>query len=65
MVNRNRKKIFTALSAVLVVAVLATGGIVATQGKTTDSAPTQTATNQNNLEVAKSAGDKKVEVIKG
>ncbi|UNK20566.1 hypothetical protein MNQ98_11355 [Paenibacillus sp. N3/727] len=51
MVNRNRKKIFTALSAALIVSMLATGVIIAAQGKTT-------------LEVAKTAGDKKVEVIK-
>jgi len=53
MVNCYRKKIFTALSAVLVVAMLATGVIVAAQGQTTT------------LEVAKDAGAKKVEVIKG
>ncbi|MGG4345175.1 hypothetical protein [Paenibacillus lautus] len=46
-----KKKIFTALSAALIVSILATGVIVATQGKTT-------------LEVEKTAGDKKVEVIK-
>lgn len=51
MVNRNRKKMFTALSAALVVSMLATGVIVAAQGETT-------------LEVAKDAGAKKVEVIK-
>lgn len=47
-----KKKISTALSATLIVSMLATGVIVAIQGKTA-------------LEVAKSAGDKKVEVIKG
>ncbi|MGG3284115.1 hypothetical protein [Paenibacillus solani] len=52
MVNCYRKKIFTALSAALVVSMLATGVIVAAQGKTT-------------LEIAKDAGAKKVEVIKG
>lgn len=46
-----QKKILTALSAALIVSMLATGVVVATQGKTT-------------LEVAKTAGDKKVEVIK-
>lgn len=46
-----KKKISTALSAALIVSMLATGVIVAIQGKTT-------------LEVAKTAGDKKVEVIK-
>ncbi|MET1173459.1 hypothetical protein NSQ20_17490 [Paenibacillus sp. FSL K6-1122] len=46
-----KKKMSTALSAALIVSMLATGVIVATQGTTT-------------LEVAKSAGDKKVEVIK-
>ncbi|WP_195571736.1 hypothetical protein [Paenibacillus sp. 1001270B_150601_E10] len=51
MINRNRKKIFTALAAALVVSMLVTGGIVADQGETT-------------LEAAKTAGDKKVEVIK-
>ncbi|WP_186785909.1 hypothetical protein [Paenibacillus agilis] len=51
MVNRNKKKIFTALSAALVVITLVTGGIVADQGKTT-------------VEATKTKGDKKVEVIK-
>ncbi|WP_193556469.1 hypothetical protein [Paenibacillus lutimineralis] len=51
MVNRNRKKIFSVLSAALIASMLVTGVIVADQGKTT-------------LEVAKTAGDKKVEVIK-
>ncbi|MGY5343667.1 hypothetical protein ACXFAU_14600 [Paenibacillus glucanolyticus] len=46
-----QKKILTALSAALIVSMLATGVVVATQGKTT-------------LEVVKTAGDKKVEVIK-
>lgn len=46
-----KKKISTALSAALIFSMLATGVIVAIQGKTT-------------LEVAKTAGDKKVEVIK-
>ncbi|QOS82781.1 hypothetical protein JNUCC31_00445 [Paenibacillus sp. JNUCC31] len=46
-----KKKISKALSAALIVSMLATGVIVAIQGKTS-------------LEVAKSAGDKKVEVIK-
>jgi hypothetical protein len=46
-----KKKTSTALSAALIVSMLATGVIVAIQGNTT-------------LEVAKSAGDKKVEVIK-
>ncbi|MCP1184490.1 hypothetical protein [Paenibacillus sp. 1781tsa1] len=46
-----KKKISTALSAVLIVSMLATGLIVAIQGTTT-------------FEVAKSAGEKKVEVIK-
>ncbi|GAS82069.1 MULTISPECIES: hypothetical protein [Paenibacillus] len=46
-----KKKMSTVLSAALVVSMLATGLIVAIQGNTT-------------LEVAKSAGDKKVEVIK-
>ncbi|WP_339233675.1 hypothetical protein MKX40_15595 [Paenibacillus sp. FSL R5-0517] len=46
-----KKKLCTAVSAALIVSMLATGGIVVFQGKTT-------------LEVAKSAGDKKVEVIK-
>ncbi|MCM3132966.1 hypothetical protein M3629_09220 [Paenibacillus polysaccharolyticus] len=47
-----KKKISTALSATLIVSMLATGVIVAIQGTTA-------------LEVAKTAGDKKVEVIKG
>ncbi len=51
MVNRNRKKILTALSAALVVITLVTGGIVADQGNTT-------------VEASKTKGDKKVEVIK-
>ncbi|WP_340013074.1 hypothetical protein [Paenibacillus sp. FSL K6-1318] len=46
-----KKKMSTVLSAALIVSMLATGLIVAIQGNTT-------------LEVAKSAGDKKVEVIK-
>lgn len=46
-----KKKMSTALSAALIVSLLATGVIVAIQGNTT-------------LEVAKTAGDKKVEVIK-
>ncbi|WP_175623820.1 MULTISPECIES: hypothetical protein [Paenibacillus] len=46
-----KKKMSTVLSAALVVSMLATGLIVGIQGNTT-------------LEVAKSAGDKKVEVIK-
>ncbi|MEK4274458.1 hypothetical protein [Paenibacillus amylolyticus] len=46
-----KKKMSTALSAALIVSMLATGVIVAIQGTTT-------------LEVAKSAGEKKVEVIK-
>ncbi|WP_179088619.1 hypothetical protein [Paenibacillus amylolyticus] len=46
-----KKKISTALSAALIVSMIATGVIVSLQGNTT-------------LEVAKSAGDKKVEVIK-
>ncbi|WP_179086459.1 hypothetical protein MHI48_16190 [Paenibacillus sp. FSL H7-0942] len=46
-----KKKISTALSAALIVSMLATGVIVSLQGNTT-------------LEVAKSAGEKKVEVIK-
>lgn len=49
MVN---KKISTALSAALIVSMLSAGVIVAIQGQTT-------------LEVAKTAGEKKVEVIKG
>ncbi|WP_170936629.1 hypothetical protein [Paenibacillus aquistagni] len=51
MVNGNRKKTFTALAAALVVSMLVTGGIIVDQGKTT-------------LQAEKSAGDKKVEVIK-
>ncbi|WP_167483568.1 hypothetical protein [Paenibacillus xylanexedens] len=46
-----KKKISTALSAALIVSMLATGLIVNIQGNTT-------------LEIAKSAGDKKVEVVK-
>ncbi|MEO2203034.1 hypothetical protein ABGV42_04755 [Paenibacillus pabuli] len=46
-----KKKMSTTLSAALIVSMLATGVIVAIQGTTT-------------LEVAKTAGDKKVEVIK-
>lgn len=46
-----KKKISTAVSAALIVSMLASGVIVAIQGKTT-------------FEVAKTAGDKKVEVIK-
>ncbi|MFJ2043416.1 MULTISPECIES: hypothetical protein [Paenibacillus] len=46
-----KKKISKALSAALIVSMLATGVIVALQGQTT-------------FDVAKSAGDKKVEVIK-
>ncbi|MEK3702791.1 hypothetical protein MKY87_01585 [Paenibacillus sp. FSL R7-0198] len=46
-----KKKISTALSAALIVSMLATGVIVTIQDNTT-------------LEVAKSAGDKKVEVVK-
>jgi hypothetical protein len=46
-----KKKMSTTLSAALIVSMLATGVIVAIQGNTT-------------LEVAKTAGDKKVEVIK-
>ncbi|MEO2258843.1 hypothetical protein ABGV43_18315 [Paenibacillus amylolyticus] len=46
-----KKKISTALSAALIVSMLATGLIVTIQGNTT-------------LEIAKSAGDKKVEVVK-
>ncbi|WP_339296882.1 hypothetical protein MKY92_16070 [Paenibacillus sp. FSL R5-0623] len=46
-----KKKISTALRAALIVSMLATGVIVINQGNTT-------------LEVAKSAGDKKVEVVK-
>ncbi|CAI6048379.1 hypothetical protein PAECIP112173_01290 [Paenibacillus sp. JJ-100] len=46
-----KKKVSKALSAVLIVSMLATGLVVSIQGKTT-------------LEVAKSAGEKKVEVIK-
>lgn len=51
MVNSNRKKILTALSAALVVSMLVTGVIVVAQGETT-------------VELAKDAGAKKVEVIK-
>ncbi|PWW38947.1 MULTISPECIES: hypothetical protein [Paenibacillus] len=47
-----KKKHSAVLSTALIVSMLATGVIVAIQGKTT-------------LEVAKTAGDKKVEVIKG
>jgi hypothetical protein len=47
-----KKKISTALSATLIISMLAAGVIVAIQGTTTS-------------EVAKTAGDKKVEVIKG
>ncbi|MEK4660711.1 hypothetical protein MHH93_02380 [Priestia sp. FSL H7-0729] len=47
-----KKKISKALSATLIVSMLATGVIVAIQGSTTS-------------ELAKTAGDKKVEVIKG
>lgn len=46
-----KKKISTALSAAIIVSMLATGLIVTIQGNKT-------------LEVAKSAGDKKVEVVK-
>lgn len=46
-----KKKMSTTLSAALIVSMLATGVIVAIQGKAT-------------LEIAKTAGDKKVEVIK-
>ncbi|MFX3650080.1 hypothetical protein MKY92_16035 [Paenibacillus sp. FSL R5-0623] len=46
-----KKTISKTISAALIVSLLATGVIVAIEGKTT-------------LEVAKSAGDKKVEVIK-
>ncbi|MBY0116925.1 hypothetical protein NST33_15910 [Paenibacillus sp. FSL L8-0435] len=46
-----KKKISTALSAALIVSMLATGVIITIQSNTT-------------LEVAKSAGDKKVEVVK-
>ncbi|MEK4436283.1 MULTISPECIES: hypothetical protein [Paenibacillus] len=46
-----KKKMSTTLSAALIVSLLAAGVIVAIQGNTT-------------LEVAKTAGDKKVEVIK-
>ncbi|WP_165921126.1 hypothetical protein [Paenibacillus albiflavus] len=56
MVNRNRKMIFTALSTALVLSMLLTGSRVYVQGKTTVSDSTQ---------LAKTAGDKKVEVIKG
>ncbi|SCY09914.1 hypothetical protein SAMN05720606_102346 [Paenibacillus polysaccharolyticus] len=48
-----KKKLSTAVSATLIISMLAAGVIVAIQGKTTE------------LEVAKTAGDKKVEVIKG
>ncbi|GAB6929161.1 hypothetical protein JCM10914A_31440 [Paenibacillus sp. JCM 10914] len=51
MVNSNRKVIATALSTALVVSILVTGSTVYTQ-------------NQTSLELAKTAGDKKVEVIK-
>ncbi|QLG40327.1 MULTISPECIES: hypothetical protein [unclassified Paenibacillus] len=47
-----KKKLSAVLSTALIVSMLTTGVIVAIQGKTT-------------LEVAKTAGDKKVEVIKG
>ncbi|MGQ8872151.1 hypothetical protein [Paenibacillus sp. TSA_86.1] len=47
-----KKKISKVLTATLIVSMLATGIIVSIQGKTA-------------LEVAKTAGDKKVEVIKG
>ncbi|MET3941755.1 hypothetical protein ABIC22_004567 [Paenibacillus sp. PvP094] len=46
-----KKKMSTTLNAALIVSMLAAGVIVAIQGTTT-------------LEVAKTAGDKKVEVIK-
>lgn len=46
-----KKKMSATLSAALIVSMLAAGVIVAIQGHTT-------------LEVAKTAGDKKVEVIK-
>ena len=49
MVN---KKVSTILSAALIVSMMAAGVIITFQGKTT-------------LDVAKTAGDKKVEVIKG
>lgn len=66
MVNCNRNVISTALSTALVVSILVTGSTVNAQGKTTVSAPAQSVTNQNqtSLELAKSAGDKKVEVVK-
>ncbi|WP_339843636.1 hypothetical protein MKY42_17630 [Paenibacillus sp. FSL W7-1088] len=47
-----KKKLSAVLSTALIVSMLTTSVIVAIQGKTT-------------LEVAKTAGDKKVEVIKG
>lgn len=46
------KKVSTILSAALIVSMMAAGVIITFQGKTT-------------LDVAKTAGDKKVEVIKG
>ncbi|GAA0133484.1 hypothetical protein YSY43_03240 [Paenibacillus sp. YSY-4.3] len=66
MVNCNRNVISTALSTTLVVSILVTGSTIIAQGKTTVSAPAQSVTiqNQTSLELAKSAGDKKVEVIK-
>ena len=66
MVNCNRNVISTALRTALIVSILVTGSIVNTQGKTTVTAPAQSVTNQNqtSLELAKTAGDKKVEVIK-
>ncbi|WP_106768853.1 hypothetical protein [Paenibacillus faecalis] len=64
MVNRKRNMISIALSTALVVSVLVTGSTVYAQSKTTVSAPAQSDTNQTSLELAKTAGDKKVEVVK-
>ncbi|MCM3786223.1 hypothetical protein M3231_25025 [Neobacillus mesonae] len=66
MVNCNRNVIPTVISTALLVSILVTGSTVIAQGKTTVSAPDQSVATQNqiSLELAKTAGDKKVEVIK-
>ncbi|REK74812.1 hypothetical protein [Paenibacillus paeoniae] len=65
MVNRNRNRFSIALSTALVVSILVTGSILNVQSKTTVSATDQSATNQTTIVLEKSAGAKKVEVIKG
>ncbi|MFD2698916.1 hypothetical protein ACFSVM_00405 [Paenibacillus shunpengii] len=58
MVNYSKKVISTVLSTALVLSILVTGSTWIAQG----SSPTKSDANQ--VELAKSAGDKKVEVIK-